>query len=527
MNAWLSRLAGAQAAHPWRFLLIGVLLAAGSVPLIRTLSIDARMVALLPRDQPAVQDLEAARARMRSGKSLTVAVESPSANVEGLRAAVDAIAAALHQIPQEEIGAVDESVRRYQAFAREYAHLFVPLADLEALRTAIREEARQARLAANPLYIDFEDDDEEAESLEDVTDRLRARADRSASRYPDGYYQAEDGTLIALFVRVGLSAPEYGDGAILRRVRSVIDGIDLSEYGDDLSVHIAGDVIIQREEQAAITAELGIALLITLSGVLLLVLLYFRRFRALPLLAMGLGPGTAASFALASVTVGQLNLTTAFLGSVLLGNGINPSIIWLARYFEERRRGAETREAIEKTHHAVFIATLVAASAAAAAYGSLMITDFRGFRDFGVIGGAGMLFSWLSAILLLPAAAAVAERLRPLKLEGTKPPALTEPFARIVERAPRGVLIGSALAAVVAVAVVGSAVSDDPFEYDFRQLRSERPDGDSEARRINRAVNGILSSSMQGRGIAALTESRELLNEFKEALDARRGDGAD
>ena len=54
----------------------------------------------------------------------------------------------------------------------------------------------------------------------------------------------------------------------------------------------------------------------------------------------------------------------------------------------------------------LMIGSLLASGAAALAYGSLMITDFRGFRDFGIIGGVGMVFCWISAITILPAAVA-------------------------------------------------------------------------------------------------------------------------
>ena len=43
--------------------------------------------------------------------------------------------------------------------------------------------------------------------------------------------------------------------------------------------------------------------------------------------------------------VGHLNANTAFLGSIVVGNGINVSIILTARYLEERRRGLAVADA--------------------------------------------------------------------------------------------------------------------------------------------------------------------------------------
>ena len=55
-------------------------------------------------------------------------------------------------------------------------------------------------------------------------------------------------------------------------------------------------------------------------------------------------------------------------------------------------------------------ATAAAALAAGTAYLSLAATPFRGFRDFGIIGGMGMACCSISAYTVLPAALALAER---------------------------------------------------------------------------------------------------------------------
>ena len=48
------------------------------------------------------------------------------------------------------------------------------------------------------------------------------------------------------------------------------------------------------------------------------------------------------------------------------------------------------------------VGTLAAALCAGVSYASLVITHFRGFRQFGIIGGLGMVLSWAVAFALLP-----------------------------------------------------------------------------------------------------------------------------
>ena len=54
--------------------------------------------------------------------------------------------------------------------------------------------------------------------------------------------------------------------------------------------------------------------------------------------------------------------------------------------------------------------TLSAALAAGVSYASLALTDFRGFRQFGFIGGIGMVLSWVLAFVLMPPLAAWVDR---------------------------------------------------------------------------------------------------------------------
>ena len=87
-------------------------------------------------------------------------------------------------------------------------------------------------------------------------------------------------------------------------------------------------------------------------------------------LVISLVMGTFWSFGLAYLHVSYLNANTAFLASILLGNGINFGIIYLARYVEERRKGKDNRTALEIATKATAPATAVGALACGLSYGS-------------------------------------------------------------------------------------------------------------------------------------------------------------
>jgi predicted RND superfamily exporter protein len=147
----------------------------------------------------------------------------------------------------------------------------------------------------------------------------------------------------------------------------------------------------------------AVSALLVLVGVVLSILLVLRVPRALPALALPLAIGTVWGFGVASLFVSSLGSSTAFLGSIVIGNGINPGIILLARYLEERRRGTPVTDAVTVATATTWRGTLAAAVAAAAGYASLAITSFRGFNEFGVIASSGALACWLATYMFLPA----------------------------------------------------------------------------------------------------------------------------
>ncbi|MFA9469895.1 MAG: RND family transporter [Deltaproteobacteria bacterium] len=525
MTGFIEKLADFQTRRPFVILLLAAVISVVSFFFARNLGLDSRFIALLPEDRPSVQDLDEVRERVRALSSLTVAVQSPSGDVEAMRRYVRDLAARLEELPPDEVGVVDWNVGAYDDFVRDHKHLYASLDILERLRDALQDRHDTERLKNNPLWVDLLEDDER-EDIDDILDELEAESDEGeekSQKFPDGYYQHEDGDLVAMFVRSQIGGDANAAGRIIGRAQAEIDNLNPTSYGPDLKVTLSGDVIIADEEQQAIAEELILATAITVTTVLLLIVLFFGRPRSVVLLGAGLVPAVLATFAVADFTVDSLNTSTAFLGSIIIGNGVNPNIIWLSRYFEERRRGSDVHDALLGAHQNTWLATMIASGAAALAYGSLMITEFRGFRDFGIIGGVGMVFCWVSAMLVLPAAVAAYERFRPFPVGKERMRRwghYSDAFAAIAGRIPRSVVAASLVLSLLSAVLVTYAFLQDPFEYDFRNLRSVREEGHSEARRVQWHVNDILSSSEQGRGIAILLDSLDDVPIIEEQLDA-------
>ena len=161
-----------------------------------------------------------------------------------------------------------------------------------------------------------------------------------------------------------------------------------------------------------------------------------------------------------------MNLITAFIFALLMGLGIDFSIHVLSRYIEARRSGADLEQGLHQSLSSLAGALGTAAMTTAATFFSLTIFDFKGFSQFGLIAGMGVVLCLVSSLFLLPSLISAFEGLKPGLLHSG--PARTEADHGAGWFKPLPVAILSALVTVASVAGA-FAIS---FEYDFDELGS-------------------------------------------------------
>jgi uncharacterized protein len=249
---------------------------------------------------------------------------------------------------------------------------------------------------------------------------------------------------------------------------------------------------------------------------------YFRWWRSIAVLIPPLLLATSYAFSLASLppfNVTELNSNTAFLGSIIVGNGINFGIILLARYREERRRGATVDAALSVGLAGARAGTLAAALGAGVSYASLVLTEFRGFRQFGYLGGLGMLVSWAAAFLLMPPLIRWLDREVVPKTARPDGAVVMARLVRVVRAAPGPIVVLAAGLTLLAAFQV-SRLDSSFLEYDFSKLRRYDTWQNGEGywgRRMDRLLGHYLTPTMilfdseeqARRGAAALRASVE------------------
>ena len=449
---------------------------------------------LLPQDAPAVKDLRRLEARVKATDTMLYLVEAPTPEVRA--AVVKELAAKLRALPKQLVTEVEDDDAEIRGFLRDHRFLFVPLADLEKAHDALAARIKSAKLHANPLYVDVDDDQAADAAAQKQLDELRAKRKDAEARLNRSSHVSADGKVAMLEVRIAFHTTDIDRG------KELIAHLEKMRV-DEMAAHpgavlgYTGSIVTAVSEHSAIFNGIVLSSIVTALLVGLVLALYFRSATLLVLLVGTIAVATAAAFGAAALTVGHLNAATAFLGAIIAGNGVNYGILLIARYQEERRRTTDVDEALALAILHTLRPTAVASLGASIAYGSLAATSFKGFADFAVIGAIGMLLCWVASYALLPAL---------MIAVGGKPRTYhTEPFVgRVLVkligfRDSRAVVVISALLAVAAAVVVVRYIVADPFEYDIKQLRSEGKDA------VESRVWMKVSDDNFGRGYAGRT----------------------
>jgi uncharacterized membrane protein YdfJ with MMPL/SSD domain len=356
-------------------------------------------------------------------------------------------------------------------------------------------------------------------------------------RYPEGYYQggAEDDFAQVIVVKAAIAAGDVGASRdALERVRAAVNAT-LAAQGLSSTVRAsyAGDLLTSMAEYDLVRRDVLDVGLVGLFLVLAVVVIFFRTPAALLAMGVTIAIGCAVTFGLTEVVLGHLNVATAFLFSIVAGNGINFGIIWMARFLEERRTGHSLVRATATALRRTYGATLTAAGAAATAYAALGISKFRGFRHFALIGGCGMLLCWIASYTVLPAVVVLLERRKRLlsrhmfmaKSGGVPFTPFERPVVWLASRAPRPVLVVALLATVGAGIAAFRYMKGGPLEYNMNHLESDKTTT-GDLYRASHLADRVLQSRGSASGMVVLTDYPRDTPVVAELLRKKRDEAA-
>lgn len=405
---------------------------------------------LLPNTARSVMDLNEVTSRLESIDNLSVLVLSD--DPEASKRFVNALVKRLESVPKEIIASVEYNIAKELDFFEKRRALYIDEKDLLRIRDYIKNRIEYEETLYNPLTI-FSGVEVSEPRMDFVGLKQKYESKVSAySRFPEGYYATPDGRKrVILVYKPGKTSGIDSVHKIKNAVVQAVEEVNPKSFSPTIQVLYTGGVQNTIEEQEALVEDLLLSTVVVAVLVTLAMLVFFRAVRATFALMVALFMGTFWTFGISYFAVGYLNANSAFLGSIVLGNGINFPIILLARYLEERRKNRSHLKALRLTMKHTSSATWTAALAAGLSYGSLALTSFRGFKQFGIIGLIGMVLCWIAGTVVLPTLLTLLERRESLKPK--------RPMGKSYFAGTMAMLVQQKAKTVVAVSVVLSVAS--------------------------------------------------------------------
>ncbi|WP_141593000.1 RND family transporter [Myxococcus sp. AB056] len=504
----MGRLAVRNHRKPFQALLLALVLTVLGAYFARTLTLNADFVGLLPKNFPSVQDIE--KLRKRFGGQGNVVVVGMGADPEVLKRFADDMA--------PKLGALSEiryvSHQRPRSFFDEHSLYYVDVEDLETIQERIDARILWEKQQANPLFVSLVEEDPPSVDFADIEQKYTGRANQRLSGQGDLYYINPTERMVVLMAKPRGSAADLNySKKVVGQVEDFLAQQDLSKYGPGFKTAVTGTFKKKIDQQRVIVGDLASAS--TLAMVLLLAYLAFH-FRSALSVGLTMAPvmaGLGWTYGFVGLAYGQVNLLTGFLAAVLGGLGVEHGIHLLGRYTTLRSEGMNSEEAVDESFRHTGFSALIAALVAALTFLSLAMSEFRAFREFGIIAAVGMLVSIFSYVLLLPALLGLATRFGwspRVQQEGAAGPLSL--LARWLPRSYRGVGI---VVGVGVLALVSQAYRIS-FNYDSRTLEDYK----QASAVLDQKVNDILGYSQTP--VVVLTDSQEMEREVVRQLEARK-----
>ncbi|MBF0432891.1 MAG: MMPL family transporter [Fibrobacteria bacterium] len=392
--------------HRWPKTVVGIslILTLISFYYAQNLEIRFSLADVLPEKFQSVQELERVKEKFGGLGKLTLVVSSESATEN--KAAVNQLVHLLRSHP--DINILD--YKRETDFFEKNKLLYIRLEDLQEIEKRIEAGFWAARKNHNPLLVDLLDEEEEQELKEDDV-FLKDLEEKYASDLRS-YLGSEDekALIMHIFPRFDVSDVEKCR-AFFSDIQTAIR--QLTNW-NKVNILFTGEVMESIQNEGRLLSEIMSSGWLSFFIILtILVLFFFRVPTGSLLIILPLIMGILWTMALTYLFIGYLSMITLSLGIILLGLGLDAALHLLARYSEERRKNLSAKIAFETIILETGPAVTTGALTSAAAFFAITITDFKGFSEFGLIAGMGMLCTLIAILLVFPCILILVE---PLKL---------------------------------------------------------------------------------------------------------------
>jgi uncharacterized protein len=483
----------------WIVAVITLAVTAWTVHLATDLKLQTNLAALLPDDATSVRALEDVKQKVGGLGNVIILIESPDslANDTFARDLIVSLES------NEQYGSTE--YQRDMSYFDDRKLLFLSVGELNDIRGRVRKKVRYEMNKRDDLFL--LDEPDPGFNFDDIEARLET--EYKTAKTTDSS-SVSDGTSIV--VRAYPLGTQENIGFTRRMVagmRELVNEVGPTKYHPQMEVLLGGQYLNRIVEYEVIRDDIMSSGVIALLGVMLIITIYFRQAFAWLFVGLPLVMGMAWTFGITAVVIGSLNLITGFLVAVLAGLGIDFGIHAFARYIENRNGGDDPETAMIGSLQHTGSALATTAMTTAVAFYSLLLTDFKGFSEFGFIAATGIVLSLIAVYIAFPAFVFIGERLRVVRFTAIKHESTDGVRGRI--KWSRAIVIASAILSIIAVVLLPSI----EFLYDFGGLRANLPEHQALKQRIYRVTTDpsnpvviVVSDKAERRAIAEIVRQK-------------------
>jgi len=478
----------------WFFL--GLLLLSGVFA--SGLKLKSDIKELLPPNYEGVGEMKRVLARVGGVGSLIVVVEGPSASSN--ERFMDDLNSSLNKFPKGYIRYVEYNASEVKKFYKDNFLYYLNVDDLNTIYDRLKRRVDYEKFRHTPFYFSLDSDNEQDYLDLNFNDIKKRNEDKFSSPISTfgNYYGDRWGHMLIMIVR------PYGSNITIKSAKKLIDMVkgaaeklNPNSYDGGVKVSYCGNVVSTIEEYQTLKHDILSTAFLCVFLVAVAIFLYFLRIRVIFLLGGTLLVSIVWTFAIIRLTIGYLNAQTAFLGSIIVGTGINYGIILMARYIEERKHRQNAVDSMTIAVEKTLKPTLLAASTTAVAFAVLLLARIRGLSQFGFIGATGVVLCWVSSLTVLPSIMLMSERFSKIIKPRAVPQRKSALFlmaSRFASKSPV-VILSFAVIILLASSVEIIHFIPNSIEYDFTKLRN-RVSVTSGTEAIEKRVSRLFKSSM-------------------------------
>lgn len=459
--------------YKWLLALSSIALFVAFAAVVRTIPIYSDFKMMLPQDYRSVVELNRIESRVKSTTNLMFLVGGD--DWPAMRRFIDDFVAAVPDKLGDLIDGVEYNGKTVGEFFEKNKYLYVDLKDLQEIHVRLKRHIDYEKIRKSALFVEL--DSPPKFDVSDIEGKYKHKVSQFEN-YRDGYFTNPEATLAAVILKPKAGATNVAFAKeLLARVRKAANELHPEEYHPSIKIAFGGrfpKTITEFDTVVGDMIKTLVLCIILIGGV---VFAYFRKIRVGGLMITTAALGTISAIAIAKWTIGYLTAQTAFLGSIIIGNGINYSLIVMARYLEERRdRNHSREEAFVIALTETWKPTLVSAITTTAAFAALGLTNIRGLAHFGFIGGIGMLLCWIVTYTFMPAWLMISETIWPLKIKqkekvnGGHFAIIMRPLAKRIVDSHQQILKYSSVIACISLLIIVWYIPNS-LEYNFKNLR--------------------------------------------------------